>query len=175
MTIFSIIIFSPTNILATPTSWPNKFFDFFQSNFPDDLAFCVKQDGGIYATGSIFKEKVCNKWDKKISFGAGAQGPKGDKGDQGDPGSPGTNGISGWEKVTTTSASNTEQLKTVILTCPQNKKVLSGGFVVNSSTVTYYTVANFPSADNTWTVSVHRSSTTTPWDLTTYAICANTN
>ncbi len=188
------VMLRPVSVSAEENHWLNKFKSFFQSSLPTDLKFCVDYEGEFYAVGKIFKIKDCKKWDKEINLGGsglvgpqgpqGIQGEKGDKGDngsQGQQGIPGVagvdgkdgqNGIIGWEKVSTVSASTTDQLKTVDLSCPLAKKVLSGGFKVNSSTVTYYTVSNFPSSENTWTVSVHRSSTATPWDITVYAICA---
>lgn len=194
------LVLLPNQVLADDHRWYKKAKDFFSSILPSNPKYCVNYEGEVYIVGEIFKSKNCKKGDKEFTMNTSGQsgtqgpqgetGPKGDKGDKGDQGtqgiqgekgekgdtgSTGASGVSGWEKISTTSASTTEQLKTVTLTCSENKRVLSGGFVVNSSTVTFYTVSNYPSADNAWTTSVHRSSTTTPWDLTVYAICANTN
>lgn len=190
------LVFTPNTVFADDHRWYKKAKDFLNSIFPSNPKYCVNYEGEIYIVGEIFKSKNCKRGDKEFFINTSEQsgtqgpqgetGPKGDKGDKGDRGEQGiqgtqgekgeqglagANGLSGWEKVSTSSADTTEQLKTVTLTCPENKKVLSGGFVVNSSTVTFYTVSNFPSADNAWTTSVHRSSTTTPWNLTVYAIC----
>ena len=200
--LLTLVILRPVPVLADDKHWYNKFKSFFNSPLPTNVKFCTDYEGKIYIAGDIFKYKSCKKGDKELSLGSnspsipgavgpqgpqGEQGPKGDqgiqgiqgeqgiKGDKGDTGAAGATGVLGWEKVSTVSASTTEQLKTISVSCPQSKKVLSGGFAVNSSTVTFYTVSNYPSTENTWTASVHRSSTTTPWDLTVYAICANTN
>lgn len=202
ITLLAVGLFWPKTAQASTFHWPDKIKSFFQNPLPANLKFCVDYEGNFYVAGDIFKTKTCNKKDKEIilntttatTSGAigpqgepgvkgdkgdtgaqgiqGIQGEKGDKGEKGDPGTVTTSGLAGWERISTSSASTTDQLKTVTVTCPVDKKVLSGGFVVNSSTVTFYTVSNFPSADNTWTTSVHRSSTTTPWDLSVYAICA---
>lgn len=191
------LVFIPNTVFADDHRWYKKAKDFLSSIFPSNPKYCVNYEGEVYIVGEIFKTKNCKKGDKEFTINSSGQsgtqgpqgetGPKGDKGDKGDqgmqgekgekgePGSASASGLAGWEKISTTSASTTEQLKTVTATCSENKKVLSGGFVVNSSTVTFYTVSNFPSADNAWTTSVHRSSTTTPWDLSVFAICANTN
>lgn len=186
-------VFLPQHTFATDDHrWYKKAKDFLSSIFPSNPKYCVNYEGEIYIVGEIFKSKNCKKGDKELSLTSstsqpgpqgtqgekgdrgeqGLQGEKGERGEKGDTGTAGANGISGWEKISTTSASTTEQLKTLTVLCPENKKVLSGGFVVNSSTVTFYTVSNYPSADNAWTSSVHRSSTTTPWDISVYAICA---
>lgn len=191
------LVLLPNQVFADDHRWYKKAKDFLSSIFPSNPKYCVSYDGEIYIVGEIFKSKNCKKGDRELSLSLGGQtgsqgpqglqgeaGPKGDKGDpgvqgekgdRGDKGDVGTSGVSGWEKVSSSSASTTEQLKSVTVTCPVNKKVLSGGFVVNSSTVTFYTVSNYPSAENAWTASVHRSSTSTPWDMSVYAICANTN
>jgi hypothetical protein len=197
--LFALVILRPVPVLADDKHWYNKFKSFFNSPLPTNIKFCTDYEGKLYVAGDIFKSKNCKQGDKEVSLNSapqassggivGPQGPqgvpgtKGDtgvqgvaglQGEKGDTGAAGANGVLGWEKVSTVSASTTEQLKTISITCPQSKKVLSGGFVVNSSTVTFYTVSNYPSAENTWTASVHRSSTTSPWDLTVYAVCAST-
>ncbi len=195
--LFILVLVSPSIAHADDHRWYKKTKDFFSSIFPSNPKYCVNYDGEIYIVGEIFKSKNCKKGDKEFTINSSGQsdtqgpqgevGPKGDRGDKGDQGiqgiqgiqgergeqgAAGVSGLTGWEKVSTSSASTTDQLKTVTVTCPVDKKVLSGGFVVNSSTVTFYTVSNYPSADNTWTTSVHRSSTATAWDLSVYAICA---
>ncbi len=190
--LFFIWAFLPPDVSASNSPWFG-IKSFINSVLPTNIAYCVDYHGRLYLAGSIFTSKSCEKHDKEITIGVGQKGEKGDKGDQGIQGIPGVqgekgdkgdtgadgtngqNGVSGWEKISTSSASTTEQLKIVTATCSLGKKILSGGFVVNSSTVTFYTVSNYPSADNAWTASVHRSSTSTPWDLTVFAICANTN
>ncbi len=133
----------------------------------------------------------------------GPQGPKGDKGDKGDAGAhgeqgiqglqglpgiqgekgekgdPGTSeaspigGFTGWEKVlNATSSASTDQ--TITASCSSGKKVIGGGYQVVSSTLLYYPLSSYPSADNAWTATIHRSSGATDWTLNVYAICANT-
>jgi len=88
----------------------------------------------------------------------GSIGPKGD------------NGVSGWEKKTSTLTNSSD--KTVTVTCSADKKVLGGGGTVTSVN-NVYLYENYPSADNTWTVSAHRASGSGSWTLTVYAICAS--
>lgn len=101
----------------------------------------------------------------------GPQGPAGEQGDPGPQGPTGTNGVSGWEKKILASATNTEVDKTVTVFCPEDKKVLGGGALASSNLA--YVYENYPSADNAWTVSAHKSSLS--WALTAYAICVTAN
>lgn len=189
--LITLVVLRPVPVLADDHHWYKKAKDFLSGILPSSPKYCVNYEGQIYLIGDIFKSKNCKKGDREFILSNSGQpglqgpqgipGPKGETGTQGvaglqgEKGDMGASGVLGWEKVSTVSASTTEQLKTITVTCPQTKKVLSGGYIVNSSTVTFYTVSSYPSAENAWTASVHRSSTTTPWDLTVYAICANIN
>lgn len=193
-----LFLFFPLSANASVTSWPNKFYEFFQSSLPEDLKFCVNQDGGIYAAGSIFKEKTCKKWDKEISLGGsasqgevgpegpigpqgiqGIQGEKGDKGDVGDKGVPGTPGagITGYEIVFSEVSPDDNLAKDVTASCPEDKKVISGGFnTLNVSDSGEIAIkASYPSSENSWRVmgSVDASNTSTTYSLQVYAICVN--
>lgn len=104
----------------------------------------------------------------------GLQGPKGDKGDKGDPGD--TVNISLGHEIVSTSLQNTNPEKTLTVTCPTGKKVISGGHYADSLTGTnrsYHVVENYPSADDKWTVHVFQSSGGSDWKLTVYAVCIN--
>ncbi len=114
------------------------------------------------------------EWLASLAGPAGPQGEKGDKGDQGETGpagTPGTNGVSGWEKVVSASENDTTDAKTQTATCPAGKKAVGGGYMINSSAHTFYPTANYPSADDTWSVTVERSTGTSAWSLTAYALC----
>ena len=185
---FFFALVAPNNVFADDHHWYKKVKDFVNSIFPTNPKYCTNQNGDIYIAGEIFKFKTCKKGDKEFSIvtssqpgpegPVGPQGPKGEKGDKGDAGEQGVAGLSGllgWEKISTSSANTSEQDKTVTATCPNAKKIISGGFLVDSPTITYYIVSNFPSSDNSWSTTVHRSATTGNWTLNVYAICANTN
>ncbi len=109
----------------------------------------------------------------------GKDGAQGAQGVQGNPGIDGTSGastggFSGWQKITD-SLTSTESAKTVTVTCPGIKKILSGGHnAVNNSGESrlYYNQSNYAPADNQWTSSVFKSGSTN-WTLNVYAICAS--
>jgi hypothetical protein len=106
----------------------------------------------------------------------GLQGPKGEQGLPGKDGHDGINGINtslGWEKIqNATSSSGMDQTLTTI--CPSDKKVISGGYSLDpGSIVSFFTYENYPSSDNSWTATVHRSSSTKDWTLKVYAICVS--
>lgn len=199
ITLLFLFFVIPQNVFADDHHWFKRAKDFLSSIFPNSPKYCVSYEGQIYLAGDIFRSKSCKAGDREFNFsnsGAsqvgpigpigpiGPQGPqgetgpkgeKGDKGETGESGAPGVSGISGWEKISTSSGSTVDQDKTIIATCSSGKKVLSGGYIIDSPTVTFYTVANYPVTDNSWSATVHRSATTGVWTLTTFAICANIN
>lgn len=108
----------------------------------------------------------------------GLNGKDGIDGTNGTDGINGTNGVSGWYKsegpvIPTTGTDLTTSAK-----CPAGKKVVGGGFIT-SNTVTYYnyyTLNNYPSADDEWTASIHRANGShDDWSLKVYAICVTAN
>jgi hypothetical protein len=113
----------------------------------------------------------------------GSDGAAGAKGDKGDTGPAGTNGVSGWERVSASSANNSDVSKSVTVTCSGSgsKKVLGGGAntVYNTGgggTGKEALVKTYPSADNAWTAeAVEVSGDSSSWQLTVYAICATVN
>lgn len=188
---FLLLFSAPKVSFADEHHWYSKIKDFLGSVFPENPKYCVNYNGDIYLVGEIFKSNNCKKGDREIVFGTtstsagpqgepgpqgetGPQGEKGEKGDKGDPGSTGSFTSLNITQVSTTSAT-TEQDHTVSVTCPNNQNVLSGGYSVDSPTVTFYTVANYPNTDYSWTTTVHRSATTGVWSITVYATCASTN
>ena len=84
--------------------------------------------------------------------------------------------LSGYEQVSATSPTNDTDGKTVTVTCPAGKKVLSGGwtspefFVFAGESLP---AESFPSASDEWTVSAFANNAPgETWTLTVFAICA---
>jgi len=200
ITLLAVALFWPKTAQASSFHWPDRIKSFFQNPLPANLKFCVDYEGNFYVAGDIFKSKTCNKNDKEIvlntttatSSGAvgpqgepgvkgdkgdtGAQGLPGAKGDKGDTGLAGANGVSGWEKITNNAISSSSG-QIVTATCPSGKKIISGGYSITNlgsgTSTTYYTLANFPATDASWTTNIRRTTTATAdWDLSVYAICA---
>jgi len=134
-----------------------------------------------------------DKGDKGDTGPAGPQGPKGDKGDagengiqgeigpigpQGPVGNQGINGISGYEKITAYSAIGDNSRVTVTATCPEGKKVISGGFAYNGVYTDYggsrfFVRANGPSTESSWTTIVHQFDGNAGWGISVDAICVS--
>lgn len=104
-----LVLFKPAVAFADDHHWFKKVKDFFSSNFPSNLKYCVDYDGSIYVVGDIFKSKSCKKGDKELVLGptspasssgsVGPQGPVGPQGLQGEPGPKGDQGIQGMQGV----------------------------------------------------------------------------
>jgi hypothetical protein len=90
------------------------------------------------------------------------------RGPRGYTGATGAPGVSGYQRVQTT-VSVTETMYSLGADCPAGKKVVGGGFVVSSAVA--YASQSYPWDDDTWVVSVYKTSGATPWWLTVYAIC----
>lgn len=108
----------------------------------------------------------------------GPQGPKGDVGPQGSAGASGAPGLSGYQQIVETHndftlGPSTESVH--VLSCPDGKKVLSGGFVLFNAAGFLSNNTNGPVSDTQWGVSVYNPtpSTVTVGTLNFYAICAN--
>ncbi len=67
----------------------------------------------------------------------------------GSTGPAGTNGMSGYQIVSPASVSGGGASKTIVVTCPSGKNVISGGF----TTVTPGDlVSSYPSSSTSWTI-----------------------
>jgi hypothetical protein len=103
----------------------------------------------------------------------GAAGPSGPQGPGGPQGPPGLSGL----EVVSTPETDTEQEKFVVAICPSGKRVIGGGFRVDSS---FMNVENSvavtrsdPLAVDRWEAKAHTTLLAPPlWTLTAYAMCA---
>jgi hypothetical protein len=108
----------------------------------------------------------------------GAEGPRGAAGPQGEPGPA---GISGLERVTGSSANNSQSPKSATATCPAGKKVLgTGSFVQGGATgsapdllTDVAVLATLVDADLTTVqaIAAEEEPTGANWGLTAYAMC----
>lgn len=114
----------------------------------------------------------------------GAQGPAGANGltgPQGPAGTDGANGVTGYERVTSTSNSNTSMTLSHSVSCPSGKKIIGGGFNVLASDVIddYYIQSNNATNDTTWLVLIRKPGNSDnetksgQWKLTVTAICSS--
>jgi len=122
---------------------------------------------------------------------AGGPGPKGDKGDPGPQGLPGAQGlqgspgISGLETIVDRGADhndfNSNPMKMISITCPETKRLISGGAMVFVSLADgvgfsrpIALTANTPDGTNGWFArAVETAPVDSDWDIIIYAICAN--
>lgn len=102
----------------------------------------------------------------------GNPGPQGMPGEKGDPGVAGASGVSGWEMVSAISSNTAGADKTQSVMCPTGKRVVGGGYVVNTTSSSYHVPANYPSASDTWSVKIHRTDGSGAWTFTVTALCA---
>lgn len=77
--------------------------------------------------------------------------------------------ISGFEVVTTTSASNSSD-KQQQAQCPTGKTAIGGGFTLSDPDAAVI-VASYPSFPDVWRIDADDRSVSS-WTVTTYAICA---
>lgn len=187
--IFLLIIFSSVPIAQASES-------------PKPYSFCVKEDGELYVIGGKFKKSECKRKGHVLDlslFGfsggakgdtgpvgpigpAGPAGPQGTQGVQGEPGLPGNdgangkdgaNGVSGYERIVVVSPSDSAD-KTVLVDCPDGKKVIGGGGAVSVTSSSVQILNSFPSSDTQWTLlAVEHNSLSSNWTATAYAICVN--
>jgi hypothetical protein len=81
-------------------------------------------------------------------------------------------GLTGWERVSTTSASDSNDKAGITTDCTGGNKLLGGGcsISVNDGEVSITTTA--PADDDTWTCSAAEDGNFgDSWTLTAYAIC----
>jgi len=106
----------------------------------------------------------------------GSVGPQGPQGLQGNPGiqgpagpqgPAGANGVSGWERIVGASTAT----NTASADCSTGKKVVGGGYVISGDD-NADVLSNWPSDQDTWTVTAkHKGSAS----LQAYAICVTAN
>ena len=104
----------------------------------------------------------------------GDAGPAGPKGDAGAAGAAGAAGLSGLEQVTVDSASDSSSPKTVFVTCPGAKKVISVGGTIYSAGGGIHLIWNSPVSSNAGVLAAEESvATANTWKLEAVAVCAN--
>lgn len=111
----------------------------------------------------------------------GTPGTNGTNGTNGAPGAPGAPGVSGYTTATPiTSGPQSDASDTETATCPTGKRVLGGGFAINTSDPAdsdkVFATSSFPSGPGTWQVRAAVAPRAAPlvgtWTLTAYATCA---
>lgn len=132
---------------------------------------------GCYKTGNPAKGAVT-----VIDTDAGETCPSGTAplnwNQTGPQGPAGPAGVSGLQYVQAVSVINSDQLKTVSVSCPSGKIVISGGgFTGGGFTVLRDSFAQYPVGDspgNTWTVTAYKPVVDeSSWGVVVQAICAN--
>jgi hypothetical protein len=89
--------------------------------------------------------------------------------------------VSGWEKVVGTVSAKSENIRTVVATCPPGKKLVGGGYLTSSADDPSEIVitASYPSSDTVWTAQGTIDSTqgngSQAYILQAYALCATVN
>lgn len=108
----------------------------------------------------------------------GPQGPAGHKGDKGDKGDPGPVGIAGVEWVWNSSQFDSSPEKTLVVSCPANKRLIGGGAAVWRRAMVgvpagVALAASKPLDDRMW-IAVAREVVDTDegWFLQTTVVCA---
>lgn len=83
-------------------------------------------------------------------------------------------GIKGLQIVSAESAANSNSTKTLIVSCPAGKKVLSGGGLIFGTTTNVSIIASVPLTTTAWEVWAIEVGTGTPdnWMLSAAAVCA---
>lgn len=109
----------------------------------------------------------------------GATGPAGPKGDKGDTGATGATGATGSpglsqvERVSASSAMDSDSPKTVTATCPAGKSMIAGGYRIIGQAGNIVVDENEPVSNVSWSARAYEISTTTSdWLLRTWVICA---
>ena len=130
------------------------------------------------AANAVTSGQVKNGTLLKDDFKSGQlpAGPPGPAGPRGLPGPKGAPGVSGLERVDASTSSSSANSKSVVATCPSGKRVIGGGAQATGSGAIKVSInQNFPdSAGNKWNAqAVEVVSTGQPWQLQSYALCAN--
>jgi hypothetical protein len=101
-------------------------------------------------------------------------GPRGETGAQGPQGPKGSPGTSGRQVVKADSALSSASSKSVTAACPAGKKALGGGVEVSGDGRDRVSVTgSVPAGDAGWQArAVELLSTSAPWQLHVYAVCA---
>ena len=130
------------------------------------------------AANAVTSGQVKNGTLLKEDFKSGQlpAGPPGPAGPRGVPGPKGAPGVSGLERVDAATSSSSANSKSVVATCPSGKRVIGGGAQATGSGANKVSInQNFPdSSGNKWNAqAVEVVSTGQPWQLQSYALCAN--
>ena len=130
------------------------------------------------AANAVTSGQVKNGTLLKDDFKSGQlpAGPPGPAGPRGVPGPKGAPGVSGLERVDSSTSSSSANSKSVVATCPSGKRVIGGGAQATGSGANKVSInQNFPdSSGNKWNAqAVEVVSTGQPWQLQSYALCAN--
>ncbi len=120
---------------------------------------------------ALSQDEPCPDIATLIPTGPGPQGPQGEQGPAGPQGEQGLPGLSGLTIHQVSSAEDTVDEKTVNVTCPPGKTVISGGHTAQSG-------VDIQASDplfglDGWRVSGSKQNSGTLWQLTGYALCAN--
>lgn len=107
----------------------------------------------------------------------GAQGEQGLPGEQGPTGAQGPPGVSGYEIVTSTTATDVSGYKRVDAQCPSGKSVLGGGvsgsvYDSGSGSSSDLIVSSHPDGSSAWRVVIDPAASDFEVAPTAYAICA---
>jgi hypothetical protein len=122
--------------------------------------------------GAVTSLKVLDGSLLAKDFKAG-QLPAGAKGDKGDPGAP---GLSELQVVNLTSASNSNETKSVTVGCPAGKTLIGGGGAVSFTPGTDVALLQSRPGNNEWVaVGGEIVATASNWVVQAWAICAKTS
>jgi hypothetical protein len=127
---------------------------------------CVRTGDGQLRVAS---PGACRQSERRLSWNR--RGPVGPLGPRGQP------GVSGSERVAARVTINPGARSEVTATCPAGKKVLGGGFIVQTpiDVQVFYSApsvgGNF--VDNAWAVFARNRGTVGPRQVTAIAICAS--
>jgi hypothetical protein len=138
---------------------------------------CFEDDGGKLRVIDPQLGITCKREETPLQWNQ--TGPQGPKGDAGAPGPAGAPGLSGYQQVTQSInnfslAAQTESVH--VLSCPDGKKVLGGGFLLFDAAGFLANNSDGPVNESQWGISMFNPSATgsvTIGTVTFYAICAN--
>lgn len=118
------------------------------------------------ANNSITSAKVRNGTLVAADFARG-QLPAGPAGPAGPP------GVAGVERNQVATPSNSTNFKGIFLACPEGKRLIGGGALVNPVNTPVAIVASYPDNDNVWRAFARETTAFAgSWSLTVYTICA---
>ena len=146
---------------------------------------CYDREGRLRLIDPQVEE--CRREEAQLDWNqTGPQGPKGDPGPQGPQGpagpagAAGAAGVSGYQQVVENNpnfslAPSTESVH--IVSCPDGKKVVGGGFVLFNADGFLSNNTSGPVNDTQWAVSVYNpgGSQVTIGSFNVYAVCVTAN